>query len=98
MIAATKKIRVVVVVQNVGNTWVSGAQVSALLVPAADRAVRSRGGQSETKLPRLSPDSSVYLALRALRVPRIGTYLLLVTVKLKGTKGIRRSVTIDFSS
>jgi hypothetical protein len=98
VIAATKKIRVAVVVEDTGNTWVRGADVSAFLVPAANRAARSREGQSEARLPLLSPDSSVYVTLRGLRVSRTGTYLLLVTAKLKSGRAVRRSVTIDFSS
>lgn len=97
VIAATKKIRVVVIVKNVGNTWVRGATVSALVVPVANRATRLRQGEASAKVPTLAPDASAYLTLRALRVPRPATYLLLVTARLRSGAAVRRSVTIDFS-
>ena len=95
VIAATKKIGVFVVVRDLGNTWISGASVSALVVSATNRSIRSR--EASIKVPTLAPGSSTYLALRGLRVPRPATYVLLVTARMRSGSAVRRSVTIDFS-
>jgi hypothetical protein len=97
VIAATKRIRVFVVVRDDGNTWISGASVAALIVPTANRSARFAEGEAAVKVPTLAPGSSIYLTLRALRVPRPATYVLLVTAKLRSGAALRRSVTIDFS-
>ncbi len=95
VIAATKKIRVIVVVRDVGNTWISGAVISALVVPATNRAARS--SEAAANVPTLAPGASAYLALRGIHVPRPATYVLLVTARLRSGQSVRRSVTIDFS-
>jgi hypothetical protein len=97
VIAATKEIRVIVVVKDVGNTWIDGARVSALVVSAANRSARARQSEASISVPKLAPGSSAYLTLRGLHVPHPATYELLVTAKLRSGAAVRRSVTIDFS-
>ncbi|HLX78134.1 MAG TPA: hypothetical protein VKR27_04560 [Acidimicrobiales bacterium] len=93
IIAATRHVRVIAVVQNTGNVEIRGARVVVLLVLTS----RSAHGLTSAKqtVPRLEPGASAYLVFAKLPVTRSSSYKLLVTATLSNRRAVRRSIAIE---
>jgi len=93
IIAATRHVRVIAVIQNTGNVEIRGARVVVLLVPTS-RSAHQLTSAKQT-VPLLEPGASAYLVFAKLPVTRSSSYKLLVTATLSNRRAVRRSIEIE---